>query len=406
MSRKKNRKKKETVTPVPDRARQEKQETELPLPQELPAEPAAEETPLPDAGESAGPGTAPAEQAEQNAQTEEGLKEVSAREVQDTSGGSSEELLPDLPAEPTVLARAAEPGEAAAVRPKRRRNVGFWSFLAFTAVFAAASAVFILLLFNFSGSTLFKSPADVELPNFFGMELSEVQENPEYSSFEFVIEEQFNTEYDEGIIFAQSPKAPKLVKENATITLRVSKGIQRVEVPSVEGMDSESAKDLLEESGLSVVTRYVQDEDVEDGYAIRTDPEEGENTLGGNTVTLYVSREDNYERVSVPNCVGKSESEAKKTLKAKGFSVSVIEKESSKTPGTVISMSPSGTAIAGSTITITVSKGSQEYNGGDHMHDLEVVQVIPPSSTGYGYTLYRCSICGLETTGNQIPPTG
>ena len=154
-------------------------------------------------------------------------------------------------------------------------------------------------------------------------------------------------------------------------------------------MDSESAKDLLEESGLSVVTRYVQDEDVEDGYAIRTDPEEGENTLGGNTVTLYVSREDNYERVSVPNCVGKSESEAKKTLKAKGFSVSVIEKESSKTPGTVISMSPSGTAIAGSTITITVSKGSQEYNGGDHMHDLEVVQVIPPSSTG-----------------NQVPPTG
>ena len=379
------------MTPVPDRARQEKQETELPLPQELPAEPAAEETPLPDAGESAGPGTAPAEQAEQaeqTAQTEEDPKEVSEREVQDTSGGSSEELLPDLPAEPTVLARAAEPGEAAAVRPKRRRNVGFWSFLAFTAVFAAASAVFILLLFNFSGSTLFKSPADVELPNFFGMELSEVQENPEYSSFEFVIEEQFNTEYDEGIIFAQSPKAPKLVKENATITLRVSKGIQRVEVPSVEGMDSESAKDLLEESGLSVVTRYVQDEDVEDGYAIRTDPE------------------DNYERVSVPDCVGKSESEAKKTLKAKGFSVSVIEKESSKTPGTVISMSPSGTAIAGSTITITVSKGSQEYNGGDHMHDLEVVQVIPPSSTGYGYTLYRCSICGLETTGNQIPPTG
>ena len=138
MSRKKNRKKKETVTPVPDRVRQEKQETELPLPQELPAEPAAEETPLPDAGESAGPGTAPAEQAEQNAQTEEGLKEVSAREVQDTSGGSSEELLPDLPAEPTVLARAADPGEAAAVRPKRRRNVGFWSFLAFAAVFAAA----------------------------------------------------------------------------------------------------------------------------------------------------------------------------------------------------------------------------------------------------------------------------
>lgn len=318
------------------------------------------------------------------------------QEVEITAPQEKEpELPPELPPEMRFVKKR-----------KKRRHIGFWTFVAFTFVFALASAAFVFLLFNFSGSTLFVSPDEVALPNFYGMDIAEVRGNPEYANFHFVVEEEFSQEYDEGVIYAQSPKAPKNVKENATVTLRVSKGVQEVEIPSVEGMTSEEAKVLLKEEGLAVVVRYQEDEEIEDGYAIRTDPEEGEKELAGNTITLYVSREDNYVRVNVPNCVGKSESSAKSTLQAAGFSVSVVEKESEKAAGTVISQSPTGTAIHGSNVTIIVSKGGLTMDGGDHTHELVATQVIPPSATGYGYTVYTCQICGLVTLGDQVPPTG
>lgn len=375
----------------PDRAVQP--EPESPVERESPAEPE-----LPAEAEFSAEPELPAE-AESPAQPELPAEE---KKQPDAAKEPAAELLSALPPEPKHMrARHQE------MKPrKKKKHLGFLAFVTFTFVFASASAAFVFLLFNFSGSTLFASPDEVDLPNFFGMELADVKGNPEYASFNFIVEEEYSLDYDEGVIFAQSPKAPKTVKENAVITLRVSKGIQRVEVPAVADLTLDEAKTELDEAGLAVVVRYVEDEDVKDGYAIRTDPEKGDVVQGGSTVTLFVAREDNYVHVTVPNVVGKGEESARKALEAAGFSVSVVEKESSKTAGTVISMAPSGTALQGSTITITVAKGNLTLSGGDHMHNLVATQVIPPTPNGYGYTVYTCDICGFVTYGDQIPPTG
>ena len=394
--------------PLPHGTQEEAvQEQPLPSAETLPEAPQSPESgaPVPEQAVSAPETEAePAEASETPPAVSEG--EPAGAELAGTDPGAppalAEDLLGALPPEPKQMrARHRE------MKPrKKKKHLGFLAFVTFTFVFAAASAAFVFLLFNFSGSTLFVSPEEVELPNFFGMDISDVKGNPEYASFNFIIDEEYSQDYDEGVIFAQSPKAPKNVKENAVITLRVSKGIQRVEVPSVSGYTLDEAKAALDEANLAVVVRYVEDEETADGCAIRTDPEEGEIVQGGSTVTLYVSREDNYVHVAVPDVVGKSEESARKLLEASGFSVAVAEKESSRTAGTVISVAPSGTALQGSTITITVAKGNLALSGGDHMHNLVATQVIPPSSTGYGYTVYTCTICGFATYGDQIPPTG
>ena len=65
---------------------------------------------------------------------------------------------------------------------------------------------------------------DVDLPNFVEMSWEEIQNDPQYASFDFDVKDDYSAEYAEGVIYDQSPKAPKRVKANATVTLYVSKG--------------------------------------------------------------------------------------------------------------------------------------------------------------------------------------
>ena len=89
--------------------------------------------------------------------------------------------------------------------------------------FAVGAAILCFLIFRTSG--LFSSKPDVEVTSFTGMTLAEAQKN---ENFEFEIEEVYNTNVEEGVIFDQSPKPPKIVKQGSTITLRVSLGKQEV----------------------------------------------------------------------------------------------------------------------------------------------------------------------------------
>ena len=101
------------------------------------------------------------------------------------------------------------------------------------AAFAVGAAILIFVIFRTSGTTLFSNVEDVDLPNFVEMSLEEIQNNPEYASFQFDVRDDYSAEYAEGIVYDQSPKAPKRVKANATVTLYVSKGTQVVNLPDV-----------------------------------------------------------------------------------------------------------------------------------------------------------------------------
>ncbi|MFF1445878.1 Stk1 family PASTA domain-containing Ser/Thr kinase [Streptomyces sp. NPDC058295] len=67
-----------------------------------------------------------------------------------------------------------------------------------------------------------------------------------------VATEQVNSEFDKGLIAAQTPEEGSEATEGDTVTLTVSKGPEMVEVPDVVGASVDDAKSLLEQSGFEV----------------------------------------------------------------------------------------------------------------------------------------------------------
>jgi serine/threonine-protein kinase len=94
-----------------------------------------------------------------------------------------------------------------------------------------------------------------------------------------------------GTVIAQSPGANTPAPEGSTVTLTVSKGPKTVAVPSVEGLDRESAIAALEDKGfkVNVVEQEVEDEGLVN-FVLSQDPAPETQAKPGSTVTIVVGR--------------------------------------------------------------------------------------------------------------------
>lgn len=259
------------------------------------------------------------------------------------------------PAQPA----AAAPKEKGKKKKQRRRHYfSFYVFL-FTLFVVVGSVVSILVMFNSSGNALFAAVPDVELPSFDKMTREEVERDEAYKNFHINWQEEYSGEYDKGIIFDQSPKAPKQVKENATITLRVSKGIQKVTVPDIKGWKKNSAREKMRSLGLKILFQTEVNEDVEVGTVLRTEPAAGRELKSGDTVTVFTSRLPPETEAWVPSCVGLSQIKASQMLANNALNARFVTEDSTLAKGTVISQSPAaGSATTyGATVTLTISSG-------------------------------------------------
>ena len=137
------------------------------------------------------------------------------------------------------------------------------------AAFAVGAAILVFVIFKTSGTTLFSNVEDVDLPNFVEMSWEEIQNDPQYASFDFDVKDDYSAEYAEGVIYDQSPKAPKRVKANATVTLYVSKGTQVVSLPDVLGKERYDARDELQNLGLVVTIRIEEREDMAENLVFK-----------------------------------------------------------------------------------------------------------------------------------------
>ncbi len=168
-------------------------------------------------------------------------------------------------------------------------------------------------------------------------------------------------EFEPGQIISQDIKEGTTVTAGTKVTVIVCASAEKAPVPDVKGMDSDQAKDKLEDAGFSVNREYEFAADVETGKVIRQDPGASTELNKGETVTIYISQ--GTEKVKVPNVVGKTEADAKSALQAAGFSVGTVTQENSSTvaAGLVINQSVKGDSFAATTevINLVVSKGAQ-----------------------------------------------
>jgi penicillin-binding protein 1A len=138
---------------------------------------------------------------------------------------------------------------------------------------------------------------------------------------------------------------------------------QRLVVPSVIGLQKDSAISTLRGSGFNVAVQYAPSDQPE-GSVIAQQPDGGSRLIQTGTVTITVARgRPEPETVRVPNVVGMPEGGATSQLRNAGFDVAVVNEEECDPDhplcdyrsGVVWAQSPTGTAEVGSTVTIYVN---------------------------------------------------
>lgn len=183
----------------------------------------------------------------------------------------------------------------------------------------------------------------------------------------FAFETKQSDEKD-GTILEQDVKAGDTVKRGSQINVVIAgKGdstSEMVKIPSVIGKTKSSAKSTLESAGFSVTFEYGDYNDsVAADVVTAQSPSAKKQAAKGSTVTVTLS--PGQKPITVPNVVGASQSHAESALAGAGLKYTYADSQYSDTvpAGSVISQTKSGeTVAAGTTITLTLSKGKQEIS--------------------------------------------
>ncbi len=225
-----------------------------------------------------------------------------------------------------------------AARKRHRENLPMMILLGITGACVVGAAILLFMVFSLSG--LGQQYADVELPDFTGKNITDVESNASYNNFRFKVVEDFNAEYDLGVVYSQSPIPPKQIKENGEITLFVSKGPEKITIPPTVDMEYGAAVKLLQNMGLKVGQVSAQDENFQGGRIVKTDPVSGTEVLTGSMITLYVNMPAASSTAWVPDLKGMTFNQAKSALTEAGLRVGeVTEKEDIIEKGRVLEQS-------------------------------------------------------------------
>ena len=175
------------------------------------------------------------------------------------------------------------------------------------------------------------------------------------------IDQNYSDDVDEGKVMEQTPDANSQKPKGTKIDIVISKGpkpAEQVEVPNLLGKSKDEAEAALAEVGLKG-NPTEEENDADAGKVFEQDTAAGKKVDAGSTISYKVSKGPG--EIAVPGVTGKSKNDAINTLSNAGFSVDVAEDSSdSVDEGYVISQSVTGTAKKGTTITITVSTGSNK----------------------------------------------
>jgi beta-lactam-binding protein with PASTA domain len=181
-----------------------------------------------------------------------------------------------------------------------------------------------------------------------------------------------------GRITAQRPAAGAAVKKGATVALTVSRGPQRVTVPSVVGRSRDDAVKRLTAAGFHAAVFSVPSQSPR-GFVVAQSPRANSKAAKGSRVRINVSQgapsgtattttgattatttTAATASAKVPKVVGLSQTAAQRRLHAAGFRVRTAYVASSKPSGTVVAQRPTaGTRLRrGAAVRINVSTGA------------------------------------------------
>ncbi|GAB6984739.1 Stk1 family PASTA domain-containing Ser/Thr kinase [Nocardioides pyridinolyticus] len=187
-----------------------------------------------------------------------------------------------------------------------------------------------------------------------------------------------------GHVVATDPGPGGKVLDGGTVSVTLSLGKERYDVPKLKGMTEDEAQDALADTNLGYGTTTEQWSDtVPAGQVIASSPKAGTTLRPDAPVDLVVSK--GPKPVDLKDWVGKPVDDAMAWLEARGLTGKVADEQFSDSlgEGDVISMDPPGgtTVHRGDEVSFVVSKGP------------ELIEV--PSVRGQGIDAARATLEGL-----------
>ncbi|GAA3443220.1 Stk1 family PASTA domain-containing Ser/Thr kinase [Planomonospora venezuelensis] len=166
--------------------------------------------------------------------------------------------------------------------------------------------------------------------------------------------EEFHDDQPKGAVIETDPASGTDVPKGSEVTLVVSKGVEKVEVPDLVGKSVDEATQLLEDLGLKA-TLQTKPSARKQGIVFESNPPAGKKVNKGSSVRIVVPA----EAQELPAVLGYNVDEAKTMLEELGFRVKVVEQASDQAEGTVLNQTPeAGSKLQpNTTITLTVSTG-------------------------------------------------
>ncbi len=171
-----------------------------------------------------------------------------------------------------------------------------------------------------------------------------------------------------GRVLSTDPGPGERVLDGGSVTLVLSLGKERYEVPRVKGMSEDEAQDALAEENLEfgeAIGRW--SDTVEEGVVLGSDPEAGTSLKPETIVDLYVSK--GPKPIQLKDWTGRDADRAQAWFEEREIEVVRGEPQFSDSvpEGNVISQTPaSGTLFRGQSVTLVVSQGPElvEIPGG------------------------------------------
>jgi beta-lactam-binding protein with PASTA domain len=184
----------------------------------------------------------------------------------------------------------------------------------------------------------------VLVPDLRGMSEKQARKFIERLSLNFQVDRETNNPtVPAGYVIAQSPRPNEAIKEGRTVSVVISLGPNRKQVPDLVGLSLRQSQILLTRNGLRVgrVVRVRRISDIQETI-LASVPGQGRELSEGSAVDLLVAVGGDKNRYLVPDLTGQDLLFIKEKLQNMGFRVSGVryEHHPGTYPNTIIGQKP------------------------------------------------------------------
>lgn len=293
----------------------------------------------------------------------------------------------------TRMNREQTSGEGADKKKKSFWKPVVWLFAVFLLLGVGAVAAYAIV-------TNYMSVQDVEMPDVKGKTFDEAVKELDKAGLDVQNihkEEVFDDTAPPGTVINQDQYAGKTIKANREVTLTVSKGAEKLEMPDLIGKTKDQAADLLKQ--LKIPAGKITFEEKEEkekpaGTVIGQNPDPEVSISPNSDIKLTVAKA--IPTVRLPDLTDAAEDDAKKKLSDLGLKVSQVVTSTHATikAGHVIRTSyPPGTEMKkGESVELIVSKGPEAVK-----RTVEVVVPVPNEGEKAKVKLVRRDMRGEQT---------